>query len=154
MVVFNFRVKNYYHILQLPENSGREEIRNAYRRLAKKYHPDVNKAPDAHEKFCEITEAYDFLMNHWPQQTANYPGSFNDEQKYDEYKKSDEYERFRREAKERAQHQARMRYEKFRRQHEAFQQSGINDLGLIFTAFFRLLSLLIFLFLLRNGGER
>lgn len=140
-------MKNYYAILHIPENSGREEIIRAYRGLAKKYHPDINKAPDAHEKFCEITEAYDFLMNHWPQHTANYPGSFNDEQKYDEYSKSDAYERFRQEAKERAQRQAKMRYEKFRRQHEAFQQSGINDLGLIFTAFFRLLSLIIFLFL-------
>ncbi|MBN1144036.1 MAG: DnaJ domain-containing protein [Bacteroidales bacterium] len=140
-------MKNYYTILQIPENSGREEIIRAYRQLAKKYHPDVNKAPDAHEKFCEITEAYDFLLNHWPQHAANYPGSYNYEQKYDDYSKSDDYERFRREAKERAQHQARMRYEKFRKQHEAFQQSGINDLGLIFTSFIRFLSLPVFLFL-------
>ncbi len=140
-------MKSYYTILQIPENSGREEIISSYRHLAKKYHPDVNKAPDAHEKFCEITEAYDFLLNHWPQHTANYPGNYNYEQKYNEYSKSDDYERFRREANERAQHQARMRYEKFRKQHEAFQQSGINDLALILTAFFRFLSLPIFLFL-------
>jgi hypothetical protein len=140
-------VKNYYNILQIPEDSGREEITGAYRRLAKKYHPDVNTAPDAHEKFCEITEAYDFLMNHWPQHETNYPGSFNYNQKYDEYRKSEDYERFRREAKERAQHQARMRYDKFRKQHEAFQQSGLNDLGLILTTFFRFLSMPVFLIL-------
>ena len=55
-------MKNYYSILQLPENAGHDEIRHAYRRLAKHYHPDVNKSQDAHEKFCEITEAYEFLM--------------------------------------------------------------------------------------------
>ena len=60
------QMKNYFQILQLTEEANAHEIRQAYRRLAKQYHPDVNKDADAQEKFCEITEAYEFLMGHWP----------------------------------------------------------------------------------------
>jgi len=140
-------MKNYYTILQIPEGTGREEIQKAYRRLAKQYHPDVNKSPEAHEKFCEITEAYEFLMNHWPLHVGNYAESASYGQKYNEYRQTDEYDRFRQEAREWAQQQAKMRYEKFRKQHEAFQESGINDIGLLLTIFARLISVPIFLFL-------
>jgi curved DNA-binding protein CbpA len=140
-------MKNYFTILQIPEGSDREEIQKAYRRLAKQYHPDVNKSPDAHEKFCEITEAYEFLMNHWPLHNGNYAKGTSYEQKYNEYRQTGEYERFRQEARERAQHQAKMRYEKFRKQHEAFQESGIDDIGLFFTILIRLISVPLFLFL-------
>jgi curved DNA-binding protein CbpA len=140
-------MKNYYEILQIPEDSKQDEIQRAYRRLAKKYHPDVNKSPDAHEKFCEITEAYEFLMNHWPlhvDQNANGTGY---KQKYNDYQQTAEYERFQQEARERAQQQAKMRYEKFMKQHEAFQESGINDIALLLTVVMRTLSMALFLFL-------
>jgi hypothetical protein len=138
-------MKDYFAILQVPENSSPAEIQKAYRQLALRYHPDVNKSPDAHEKFCEITEAYEFLMNHWPQHVARYPETSTARQKYAEYRHTDDYERFRRETREKAQQQARMRYEKFKKQHEAFQESGINDIALLFTAFIRLLSIPMFL---------
>jgi len=51
--------KNYYKILEIEEDASEEEIKLAYRRLAKKYHPDLNKAdPKAKEKFIELHEAY------------------------------------------------------------------------------------------------
>lgn len=53
--------KDYYKILGVDRNSSREEIRKAYKRLAKKYHPDLNKEPDAAEKFKEINEAASVL---------------------------------------------------------------------------------------------
>jgi len=56
--------KNDYKILQIPRTASPEEIKKAYRNLAKKYHPDVN--PDkkkATEKFKEISEAYEVLMD-------------------------------------------------------------------------------------------
>ena len=49
--------KDYYKILGVDRNSTKEEIKKAYKNLAKKYHPDLNKSPDASEKFKEINEA-------------------------------------------------------------------------------------------------
>ncbi len=133
-------MKNYFEILQVPENASSDDIRKSYRRLAKQYHPDVNKSPDAHERFCEITEAYEFLMNHWPR--------YADYKNTEDYRNTEAYEKFRQEAREKAHRQAKMRYEKFQKQHEAFQESGINDIALLLTILMRLVSILLFLFLL------
>ncbi len=140
-------MKNYFAVLQIPENSSHDDIQKAYRRLAKLYHPDVSTATDAHEKFCEITEAYEFLMNHWPQRAIRYPGETVTQQTFEEYLKTDAYEKFRQEVREQAYRQARMRYEKFKKQHEAFQQSGINDIALLLTILIRAASIVLFLFL-------
>ena len=56
--------KDYYKILEVEEDASEEEIKLAYRRLAKKYHPDLNKTdPKAKEKFIELHEAYDTLSD-------------------------------------------------------------------------------------------
>lgn len=55
--------KDYYEILGVSKDSSQEEIKNAYRKLALKYHPDVNKSKEAEEKFKEITEAYAVLSD-------------------------------------------------------------------------------------------
>ncbi|MCL1472294.1 molecular chaperone DnaJ [Argonema antarcticum] len=52
---------DYYEILGVSRNSDKEEIKRAYRRLARKYHPDVNKEPGAEERFKEINRAYEVL---------------------------------------------------------------------------------------------
>jgi len=57
-------MKDYYKILEVPENATHEQIRKAYRRLALKYHPDRNPAdPGAEERFKEIAEAYGVLVD-------------------------------------------------------------------------------------------
>lgn len=57
------RPKDYYDILGVARGASRDEVRKAYRALARKYHPDVNKEPDAAKKFNEIQEAYDVLSD-------------------------------------------------------------------------------------------
>lgn len=56
--------KNYYEVLGVSKNASKEEIRKAYKNLAKKYHPDLNKNSSASEtKFKEINEAYEVLKD-------------------------------------------------------------------------------------------
>ncbi len=55
--------RDYYEILELERSVSADDIRRAYRRLAKKYHPDVNKDPGAEETFKEINEAYAVLSD-------------------------------------------------------------------------------------------
>jgi curved DNA-binding protein CbpA len=55
--------KDYYALLGVTPNATAAQIKSAYRKLAKQYHPDVNDSPDAAEKFREITEAYDTLTD-------------------------------------------------------------------------------------------
>ena len=53
--------RDYYDILEIQKNASDEDIKKAYRRLAKKYHPDVSKEANAETKFKEVQEAYDVL---------------------------------------------------------------------------------------------
>lgn len=57
------KFKDYYEILGVPRTATQEEIQRAYRKLARKYHPDVNKEPGAEERFKEINEAYEVLKD-------------------------------------------------------------------------------------------
>ena len=57
------RYDNYYVTLECDLFASAEEVKSAYYRAAKKYHPDVNKAPGAEEKFKKINEAYEFLKD-------------------------------------------------------------------------------------------
>lgn len=55
-------MQDYYKILEVPQNASKEDIKKAFKRLAKKYHPDINKGDtNAEAKFKEISEAYEVL---------------------------------------------------------------------------------------------
>ena len=56
-------MSDYYEILGVSKDASKDEIKSAFRQKARKLHPDVNKAPDAEEKFKELGKAYETLMD-------------------------------------------------------------------------------------------
>ena len=101
--------KDYYLVLGVPKTATADEIKRAYRKLARKYHPDVSNELDAEAKIKEVNEAYDVLSN--PQK----------KQAYDQYGHAGEQMRQQRQH----QQQAYGGYGQF---------TNMND---IFEAFFR-----------------
>ena len=62
--------KDYYRILGLERDAGQDEIKRAYRKLARRYHPDVSSETDAEARFKEVNEAYEVLKD--PEKRAAY----------------------------------------------------------------------------------
>ena len=60
-------MSNPYEVLGLPQNASLDDVKKAYRKLAKKYHPDVNRDSGAEEKFKSISQAYEDILNPKPQ---------------------------------------------------------------------------------------
>ncbi|MFD2330280.1 DnaJ domain-containing protein [Cohnella sp. GCM10020058] len=69
-------IGNPYEVLGVGKDATKQEIKKAYQKLAKKWHPDVNKAPEAESKFKEIAEAYDILSHDDKKQ------AYEEEQRY------------------------------------------------------------------------
>ena len=55
--------RDYYEVLGVERGADQEQLKKAYRRLARQYHPDVNKESDAEARFKEINEAYEVLSD-------------------------------------------------------------------------------------------
>ena len=68
--------KDYYKVMGVNRDSTSDEIKRAYKKLARKYHPDVNKATDAEVRFKEVGEAYAVLKD--PEKRASYDQLGND----------------------------------------------------------------------------
>ena len=66
------RYKDYYAVMGVDRDASQDEIKRAYRKLARKYHPDVSSEPDAEARFKELGEAYEVLKD--PEKRAAYDG--------------------------------------------------------------------------------
>ena len=74
--------KDYYDILGVQRGANKDEIKDAYRKLALQYHPDRNKSPEAEEKFKEISEAYAVLSDDQKRQQYDAYGHEGIDQRY------------------------------------------------------------------------
>ncbi|MDD5313426.1 MAG: DnaJ C-terminal domain-containing protein [Dehalococcoidia bacterium] len=120
--------KDYYGILGVPRNAPEKDIKSAYRRLARKYHPDVNPGDKTAEaKFKEINQAYEILSEP------------DKRKKYDQY--GADFENA--EAFARARQQAQQQYQGYGRkpgaggQYTTFETGDMGDLGDIFDSLFK-----------------
>jgi len=111
--------KNFYTILGVGKKATEEELKKAYRRLAKKYHPDVNTQKDSEEKFKEVQDAYDVLKD--PEKRIL----------YDKY--GDRWEH----GAQAESAQEHYHGNDFRRQTGGFSREGFDGYEDIFSQFFR-----------------
>jgi molecular chaperone DnaJ len=74
--------RDYYEVLGVSKNASKDEIKDAYRKLAMQFHPDRNKAPEAEEKFKEISEAYAVLSDDQKRQQYDTLGHAGFDQRY------------------------------------------------------------------------
>ena len=72
-------MKDFYSVLGVNKSASQSDIKKAYFKLAKKYHPDVNKTSGAKEKFSEINTAYETLGDEGKRRTYDMTGMSGDE---------------------------------------------------------------------------
>lgn len=101
----------YYKILELEDGADISEIKKAYRRLAKLYHPDINRSKDAGDFFIIINEAYEILLK-WNQNKSNFESKKPKQEPFDRDKWIKE-ERIK--ARKRARENAKKRFEEFQK---------------------------------------
>jgi curved DNA-binding protein CbpA len=118
-------ISEYYEILGLPVNSSIEEIKKAYRKKARLYHPDINHLPYAKDKFIKVTEAYDFLM-------ANHEKGDLDDQDY--FRIVEEWRKYRQNrSQQRARYYARSSYVRFKNSRYYKSTKILNASSVIFN---------------------
>jgi hypothetical protein len=99
-------LSDYYDILGIPVNSTLDEIKKAYRKKARLYHPDINHSSDAKDLFISATEAYEFLL-------ANFEKITNNEDAY--FQALEDWRKYRQDrSKQRARVYARAPYDQFK----------------------------------------
>lgn len=124
----------YYEILGVSKTAGTQEIKLAYRRLAKKFHPDISKDPDAHEKFILVNEAYEFLTDLKLKEIRTHQDTSQTANTEEIYKQWLRRERMK--ARARAAQEARRKFNEFRK-------SPIYKTTQIIFTFYDVLSMII-----------
>lgn len=122
---------NPFQVLGISKHASKKEIKTAYRKLAKQYHPDLNKTKEAHQKFLEIHHAYDLLINKkykapTPTQKESHTYDINEKYKnvYSAPTNPIEYQEWLKVAKERAKQFAKEDYEVMQREVSLMKKMG------------------------------
>jgi hypothetical protein len=82
-------ISDYYDILEIKSISSVDEIKKAYRKKAREFHPDINNSPGAKDKFIAVTEAYEFLITYREKIASNqeaYKKAMDDWRKYRQFR--------------------------------------------------------------------
>ncbi len=140
---------DYYKVLNISENATLEEIKKAFRELAKEYHPDKNKSSDASVKFREVFEAYEILKDKitkdiFDERRRKFYNRKSAEFNNEKYTNSETYENVKKEANKRAEYFLRMTF-------DDFLQSSIFMLKKATSKFALLLMFLFGLFMIFFG---
>ncbi len=137
---------NYYQILEISEQASADEIKKAYRRLAKIYHPDLNSNEGAQEKFIEIEEAYTCLSNSSSRRIydrllsdlrSGRTGSANTSQRREQ-----QYQKRRSRARANARYHSKMSYAQYRRD----EKYRISPLGRLLKFFLNVSTAILLIF--------
>ena len=102
--------ETYYRTLGLSAGASDSAIKQAYRLKAKQLHPDRNPSPNAHQEFIQLTEAYEYLINH---RNADTGPQYTQYTYQPTYQPPDNSSRWQDEARRRAAEHANMRYDEF-----------------------------------------
>ena len=128
-------LSEYYEILGLPVNSSIDEIKKAYRKKARLFHPDINHAPDAVNQFIKLTEAYDFII-------ANHGRAFSGNNDYE--KVMEEWRKYRQgRSRQRANYYARSSYNRFKNS-KYYRSTRILNASTIILSF--IISILVLIY--------
>lgn len=111
-------LEQYYKILGLSPDIDEKGLKKVYHKLALEFHPDVNTAPNAHENFLEICEAYEIILSRINSDTHIFTSQPEEEDLAN-------YEEILKEARARATERARMKYEKVKAEKEFFENNLI-----------------------------
>ena len=104
---------NYYQVLGLDAGASINQIKTAYRKKAKEFHPDINKEAGAHEQFILVNEAYEYLIKFHSNAHSKVSDFISAAEKVARFRKAWEQQE-REKARARAQEYARMRYEAYK----------------------------------------
>jgi curved DNA-binding protein CbpA len=115
-------LKDYYLILGVNRNASSSEIKTAYRNGCKQFHPDKNAHPDAHLRFIEIHEAYEFLGDEKQRKAYDLAQRTRITPRYENYYREKEYA-----ARHRAREYARQDFEQFKKSKYYKLAVGLNS---------------------------
>ncbi len=115
-------MKDYYQILGVSKTASQSEIKTAYRNGCKQFHPDKNAHPDAHLRFIEIHEAYEFLGDEKQRKAYDLARIRKVTPNYEQYYRQKEYA-----ARNRAREYARQDFEQFKKSKYYKLAVGVNN---------------------------